>query len=127
MPLSIGIVRDEVPHDKMSVTIGLLILGAIALVALVVVELRVQQPLIDMRLFRVRGVWPAKVVALIVDFVIFGPFVLVPTLLQLPPVIVYGFGEFVSSAGLFLLLGVRGRCRTHDNCRSDPAIHAETP
>jgi len=84
-------------------TIGLLVLGAITLVAFVLVELRVKEPLIDVRLFRIRGVWTAHVVALIFGFAMFGTFVLVPTLLQLPAVTGYGFGKDVSEAGLFLL------------------------
>lgn len=84
-------------------TIGLLALGAVALVAFVLVELRVKEPLIDVRLFRIRGVWTAHVVALILGFAMFGTFVLVPTLLQLPTILGYGFGESVSDAGLLLL------------------------
>ena len=84
-------------------TVGLLILGAVALVAFVLVELRVKEPLIDMRLFRVRGVWTANAVALTFGFAMFGTFVLVPTLLQLPTAVGYGFGKTVSEAGLFLL------------------------
>jgi EmrB/QacA subfamily drug resistance transporter len=84
-------------------TIGLLALGAVALVAFVVVELRVAEPLIDVRLFAVRGVWTAHVVALVFGFAMFGTFVLVPTLLQLPSALGYGFGKDVTQAGLFLL------------------------
>ncbi|HEY0260897.1 MAG TPA: MFS transporter [Lacisediminihabitans sp.] len=84
-------------------TLGLLALGAITLVAFVFVELRVTEPLIDVRLFAIRGVWTAHVVALIFGFVMFGTFVLVPTLLQLPAVTGYGFGKDASQAGLFLL------------------------
>ena len=84
-------------------TIGLLALGALALVAFVVVELRVAEPLIDVRLFRHRGVWTAHVVALAFGFAMFGTFILVPTLLQLPTVLGYGFGKSVSEAGLYLL------------------------
>lgn len=84
-------------------TIGLLVLGAVALVAFVFVELRVKEPLIDVRLFKIRGVWTAHVVALVFGFVMFGTFILVPTLLQLPTVVGYGFGKTVSEAGLFLL------------------------
>ena len=84
-------------------TVGLLILGGIALIAFTLVELRVNDPLIDVRLFKHRGVWTAHIVALIFGFVMFGTFVLVPTLLQLPTILGYGFGESVSSAGLFLL------------------------
>ncbi|WP_250006598.1 MFS transporter [Actinoplanes sp. M2I2] len=84
-------------------TIGLLTLGVVGLVAFVLVELRVKEPLIDMRLMRVRGVWATDLVALILGFAMFGTFLLVPTLLQLPAVTGYGFGKSVSQAGLFLL------------------------
>ncbi|CAN5291757.1 MFS transporter [soil metagenome] len=84
-------------------TIGLLVLGAVGLAAFVLVELRVTEPLVDMRLMKIRGVWTAHVVALIFGFAMFGTFVLVPTLLQLPAVTGYGFGKTVSEAGLFLL------------------------
>jgi EmrB/QacA subfamily drug resistance transporter len=84
-------------------TVGLLVLGAVTLAVFVLVELRVKEPLIDVRLFRIRGVWTAHVVALILGFAMFGTFVLVPTLLQLPSVLGYGFGRSVSEAGLLLL------------------------
>ena len=84
-------------------TVGLLILGAIALVVFVFVELRVKEPLIDMSLFKHRGVWTAHVVALAFGFAMFGTFILVPTLLQLPSALGYGFGKTVSEAGLYLL------------------------
>jgi EmrB/QacA subfamily drug resistance transporter len=84
-------------------TLGLLALGAVALVVFVMVELRVKEPLMDMRLMKVRGVWTAHVVALVFGFAMFGTFVLVPTLLQLPKMTGYGFGTTVSEAGLFLL------------------------
>ena len=84
-------------------TVGLLVLGALALVAFVLVELRVASPLIDVRLFRIRGVWTAHVVALIFGFAMYGTFVLVPTLLQLPALTGYGFGKTASQSGLFLL------------------------
>jgi EmrB/QacA subfamily drug resistance transporter len=84
-------------------TIGLLVLGAVALVVFVLVELRVKEPLIDVRLFKHRGVWTAHIVALAFGFAMFGTFILVPTLLQLPSALGYGFGKTVSEAGLYLL------------------------
>ncbi|MEA9983840.1 MFS transporter [Subtercola sp. RTI3] len=84
-------------------TLGLIALGVIVLVVFVFVELRVKEPLVDMRLMKVRGVWTAHVVALVFGFAMFGTFVLVPTLLQLPTATGYGFGESVSAAGLYLL------------------------
>ncbi|GIF39192.1 MFS transporter [Actinoplanes xinjiangensis] len=84
-------------------TIGLLAAGAVGLVVFVLVELRVKEPLIDMKLMRIRGVWATDLVALILGFAMFGTFLLVPTLLQLPEATGYGFGRSVSQAGLFLL------------------------
>jgi EmrB/QacA subfamily drug resistance transporter len=84
-------------------TVGLLALGVVALIGFVLVELRVREPLIDMRLMRVRGVWATNLVALAFGFAMFGTFLLVPTLLQLPAATGYGFGKSVSQAGLFLL------------------------
>ncbi|GIE31089.1 MFS transporter [Actinoplanes italicus] len=84
-------------------TIGLLAAGVIGLVVFVLVELRVSEPLIDMKLMRIRGVWATDLVALILGFAMFGTFLLVPTLLQLPEVTGYGFGKSVTEAGLFLL------------------------
>jgi EmrB/QacA subfamily drug resistance transporter len=84
-------------------TVGLIALGVVALIVFVLVELRVREPLIDMRLMKLRGVWPTDMVALILGFAMFGTFVLVPTLLQLSSATGYGFGRSVSQAGLFLL------------------------
>lgn len=84
-------------------TVGLLILGGVLLLVFVFVELRVAEPLIDGRLFAHRGVWTAHIVALAFGFAMFGTFILVPTLLQLPTVLGYGFGKSVSEAGLYLL------------------------
>jgi EmrB/QacA subfamily drug resistance transporter len=84
-------------------TISLLILGGITLVAFVLVELRVKEPLIDVRLFKFSGVWTSHVVALVFGFAMFGTFLLVPTILQLPSILGYGFGKTVTQAGLYLL------------------------
>jgi EmrB/QacA subfamily drug resistance transporter len=84
-------------------TITLLALGAVALIVFVLVELRIREPLIDMRLMTVRGVWTSNLVGLTFGFAMFGTFLLVPTLLELPAATGYGFGKSVSDAGLFLL------------------------
>ncbi|WP_433088970.1 MFS transporter [Dactylosporangium sp. CA-052675] len=84
-------------------TVGLLVAGVVLLAVFVVVELKVREPLVDMRLMALRGVWATNLVALIFGFAMFGTFVLVPTLLELPAATGYGFGKSVSEAGLFLL------------------------
>jgi EmrB/QacA subfamily drug resistance transporter len=84
-------------------TIVLLAVGVVALVVFVLVERRVKEPLVDMRLMKVRGVWATDLVSLVLGFAMFGTFLLVPTLLQLPAATGYGFGKSVSQSGLFLL------------------------
>ena len=84
-------------------TVGLLVLGALSLAAFVLVELRVSEPLINMRLIAIRGVWATNLVGLAFGFAMFGTFLLIPVLLQLPSATGYGFGKSVSQAGLFLL------------------------
>src|SRR6478735_798967 len=65
-------------------TLALFAVGVVALVAFVLVELRVSQPLIDIRLMKNRGVWATDLVALTLGFAMFGTFLLIPTLLELP-------------------------------------------
>ena len=89
-------------------TLSLLIAGVVGLVVFALVELRVREPLIDMRLMARRGVWATNVVGLIFGFVMFGMFLLIPTLIELPAATGYGFGKTVTQAGLFLLPAVVG-------------------
>jgi EmrB/QacA subfamily drug resistance transporter len=83
--------------------ITLLTGGAAAMLAFVLVELNVKEPLINMRLIAIRGVWATNLVGLAFGFAMFGTFLLIPLLLQLPEATGYGFGKSVSQAGLFLL------------------------
>jgi EmrB/QacA subfamily drug resistance transporter len=79
----------------------LFVVGTLGLVAFARVELRVREPLVDMRLMAQRGVWTTNAVGLAFGFAMFGTFLLIPTLLEMP--VGYGFGKSVSDAGLFLL------------------------
>lgn len=83
--------------------LGLLAVSAILLVAWGRFERRVAQPLVDMRMMRLRGVWTTNVTAGMVGFGMFGSFLLVPQLVQLPAAAGFGFGATVTQAGLFLL------------------------
>ncbi|MDI1462611.1 MFS transporter [Catellatospora sp. KI3] len=84
-------------------TVTLLAVGVVALIAFVLVELRVREPLINMRLLAIRGVWATNLVGLAFGFAMFGTFLLIPMLLELPAATGYGFGKTVSQAGLFLM------------------------
>jgi len=91
--------------------LGLFAGALAALVAWVAVELRVSEPMVDMRMLANRPVLFANITGLIAGFALFGSFVLVPSLLQLPnglppdlaALVDYGFGASATQTGLYLL------------------------
>jgi EmrB/QacA subfamily drug resistance transporter len=83
--------------------LALLAASAVLLVAWGRYELRVAEPLVDMRMMRLRGVWTTNVTGLMVGFGMFGSFLLVPQLVEMPAAAGFGFGASVTQAGLFLL------------------------
>jgi EmrB/QacA subfamily drug resistance transporter len=84
-------------------TLGLLALGAAALVAWVRAESRSGNPLVDMSLMRLRGVWTANAAALLIGVGMYASFLIIPELVQAPTRLGYGFGASVTGAGLFML------------------------
>ena len=86
-------------------TVTLLAAAGVLAAAWVLAELRSGQPLVDLRLLRLRPVWAADLSALAFGFGMFGSFLLVPALLEAPGRTGYGFGQTVTTAGLFLLPG----------------------
>jgi len=84
-------------------TLGLLALGAAALVAWVRAESRSGNPLVDMSLMRLRGVWTANAAALLIGVGMYASFLIIPELVQAPTRPGYGFGASVTGAGLFML------------------------
>lgn len=83
--------------------LGLMALAAVLAYAWVRVELRASDPLIDMQMLRQRGVWTTNLTGLLLGFGMFGAFVLIPQLAQLPASSGYGFGASVTQSGLFML------------------------
>jgi EmrB/QacA subfamily drug resistance transporter len=84
-------------------TLGLLVLGGVLIAAWVREELRSREPLVDMRMMAVRGVWTTNTVAFLIGVGMYSSFVLLPQLVQEPASTGYGFGASVTVAGLFLL------------------------
>jgi MFS family permease len=81
-----------------------LIGGGLSVLALWVrFERRAAEPLVDMRMMRLRGVWTTNLTSLLVGFGMFGAYLLLPQLVQMPPAAGFGFGATVTEAGLFLL------------------------
>ena len=92
----------------------ILLLAAIAVVLLVgwgVAELRVAEPMVDMRMLAVRQVLFTNLTALVAGFAMFGSFVLVPNFVEIPHglapsvqrLVDFGFDASVTKAGLYLL------------------------
>ncbi len=84
-------------------TLFLLVAAGVALIAWVRNERRADEPLVDMRMMRIRGVWTTNVVALLTGVGMYASFVLTPLLVQLPRETGFGFGSSVTTAGLYIL------------------------
>jgi EmrB/QacA subfamily drug resistance transporter len=83
--------------------LGLFAVALIALVVWVVFEQRAAEPLVDIDLLRLRGVWTTNLTAFLIGFGMFGSFILVPQFVQAAKSTGYGFGVGVTGAGLFML------------------------
>jgi EmrB/QacA subfamily drug resistance transporter len=84
-------------------TLGLLAAGLIGCVAWVGVEVRSAEPLIDMTMMRIRGVWSTNLVAFLLGAGMYASFLVFPQFAQLPKRTGFGFGASVVTAGLYLL------------------------
>jgi len=84
-------------------TIGLLVLAAVLLVGWILVELRSKQPLVDMRMMRLPGVWNTNLAAILLGAAMFGVWAYFARFLQEPVSTGYGLGESVGLSGLAML------------------------
>jgi EmrB/QacA subfamily drug resistance transporter len=84
-------------------TIGLLIGGLVVCVVWVLAELRADEPLVDMAMMRLRGVWTTNLAGFLLGGGMFASFVLVPQFVETPKSSGYGFGASVFMGGLYLL------------------------
>ncbi len=83
-------------------TLGLLAVGLLILAAWVRLEQRTPDPLVNMRTLAQRTVLTTDIATFLVGFGLFGSFVLIPQLAQLPKDTGYGFGFSATQAGLLL-------------------------
>ena len=84
-------------------TIALLVGGVGVLGIWLQVERVVEEPLIDLRLLRLRAVLATNVATFLIGFAMFSAFALIPRFVQAPESTGYGFGDSVTTAGLILL------------------------
>ena len=90
-------------HWLTAKTLGTIAAGLVLLALWVRSESRSDQPLVDMRMMRIRGVWTTNAVALLLGFGMYSSFILVPQFVETPSSHGYGFGASVTRAGLFML------------------------
>jgi EmrB/QacA subfamily drug resistance transporter len=84
-------------------TVGLFGAGIALFAIWVLVESRVKEPLIDLRVLSGRAVATTNLTGLLVGFAMFSSFLLIPQFAQAPESTGYGFGDTVSQAGLLLV------------------------
>ncbi|MFL5896187.1 MAG: MFS transporter [Thermoleophilaceae bacterium] len=83
--------------------LGLYVAGVLLLVAWIRNELRAAEPLVDMRMMQLRGVWTVNSAAFLIGAAMFCSFVLLPEFVETPTSSGFGFGDNVTEAGLVLL------------------------
>ncbi|HVW90006.1 MAG TPA: MFS transporter [Gaiellaceae bacterium] len=84
-------------------TVLVLLAGAVGCVLWVLVEVRSEQPLIDMTLMRVRAVWTANLAAFLLGAGMYASFIVFPQFAQLPKSTGFGYGASVLVSALYLL------------------------
>ena len=83
--------------------LALIIGGVAALAGWIALEMRVAEPMVDMRVLRRRPVAATNATGFLIGFAMFGSFLLVPQFAQTPEASGYGFGLSVTEAGLLMV------------------------
>ena len=78
-------------------------LGLVLLVGWVLVELRVSDPVVDMKMMRVPAVWTNNLVAFLFGIGMYSVFAFLPEFVQTPRSSGYGFSASTTASGLFLI------------------------
>jgi MFS family permease len=83
--------------------LGLMLLGLAFMALWIVLETRSSNPLIDMTMMRIRGVWTTNLAAFLLGAGMYASFIVFPQFAQLPKSTGFGFGASVVVSGLYLL------------------------
>ncbi|HXR27955.1 MAG TPA: MFS transporter [Solirubrobacteraceae bacterium] len=89
-------------------TIGLLAGGLAACATWIAIETRSAEPLVDMTMMRIRGVWTTNTAAFLLGAGMYASFVIIPQFAQLPKRTGFGYGASVVVSGLYLLPSTMG-------------------
>ncbi|WP_210742331.1 MFS transporter [Nocardia veterana] len=87
-----------------AVTLGLFAAAVVCAAAWIVVELRSETPLIDMRTMRIPAVWTTNLVAVLTGAGMYAMMTFLPQLLQTPKAVAgYGLSASITQSGLYML------------------------
>ena len=84
-------------------TIGLFAFGLIVCAAWIAVEVRSSNPLVDMSMMRLRGVWTTNLAGFLLGAGMYASFIVLPQYAQLPKRTGFGFGASIVVSSLYLL------------------------
>ena len=84
-------------------TLGLLAGGLVVCGAWIAIESHSAEPLIDMGMMRIRGVWTTNLTGFLLGAGMYSSFIVFPQFAQLPKSTGFGFGASVVVSGLYLL------------------------
>jgi EmrB/QacA subfamily drug resistance transporter len=84
-------------------TLALFACGLLFTALWISVEVRSREPLVDMTMMRIRGVWTTNLAAFLLGAGMFASFVLLPQFAQLPKRTGFGFGASIVVSSLYLL------------------------
>jgi len=106
--LLIGIAQTTVWGWGSVKSLGLIGGGLIGIVVWVAIEARSENPLVDMTMMRIRGVWTTNLAAFLLGAGMYSSFIVFPEFAQLPKSTGFGFGASVLVSSLYLLPSAAG-------------------
>jgi EmrB/QacA subfamily drug resistance transporter len=83
-------------------TIALFVFGAVFCALWVAVEVRSSNPLVDMTMMRIRGVWTTNLAAFLLGAGMYASFIIFPQFAQLPKSTGFGFGASIVVSSLYI-------------------------
>jgi EmrB/QacA subfamily drug resistance transporter len=101
--LLIGIAQTTTWGWGSAKSLGLIAGGLVVIGVWIAIEVRSAQPLVDMTMMRIRGVWTTNLAAFLIGGGMYSSFIVFPQFAQLPKSTGFGFGASVLDSSLYLL------------------------
>jgi EmrB/QacA subfamily drug resistance transporter len=106
--LLIGIAQTSVWGWGSPKSLALIVVGLVTIAAWVTMEAHSDNPLVDMTMMRIRGVWTTNLAAFLLGAGMYSSFIIFPEFAQLPKSTGFGYGASVVDASLYLLPSAAG-------------------